>query len=104
MTCGLTISTLELMKQVSDIPRIDLDVTRRVIETILDLQSVGDVHAFDLRISEFHFTSLTSKSLLSTLSPILTQISLTVPAPGEATAANIFMASRVAMVSPSLTF
>jgi len=51
-----------------------------------------------------YFTSLTSKSLLSTLSPILTQISLTVPAPGEATAANIFMASRVAMVSPSLTF
>ena len=51
-----------------------------------------------------HFTSLTNRSLLSTLSLILTQISLTVPALGEATAANIFMASRVSRVSPSLTF
>ena len=42
-----------------------------------------------------HFTNLTSKSLLSTLSPTFTAISLTVPAPGDATAANIFMASRV---------
>ena len=47
------------------------------------------------QVIETHFTNLTSKSLLSTLSPILTQISLTVPAPGEATAADIFMASRV---------
>jgi hypothetical protein len=50
-----------------------------------------------------YFTNLTSKSLLSTLSPILTQISLTVPAPGEATAANIFMVSRVAMTRNGLS-
>jgi len=50
-----------------------------------------------------HRTNITSKSFLSMLSPTITQTSCTVPAIGDETAANIFIASRVTMAAGQMT-